>query len=133
MSNGGMQSGGIGGGSSLAGDAGLVDFQDRIILLAIQIACEGDQIGSLIVDKVCSDIVAQRVVEAHHRHNKSAEQTIEGLKYIYMTQTGGGGGGMGKGSMRGGIGQTQGQMGGGMGQGQSSMGQMGGFGQRSWN
>ncbi len=148
MSNGGMQSGGMGDGRV---DAELVDFQDRIILIATQMACQGDQIGGLIVDKVCSDIVAQRVVEAHHRHNKSVEQTMEGLKYIYTTlggermgQSGGGGGGMGQGSMRGGMGkgqgsmgggmgQGQGQMGGGMGQGKGAMGQTGGFGRGSWS
>ena len=67
----------------------LVDFQDRIILLAVQIAVAGDGkhdiMGSIIIDKICADAVAQRVVEAYHRQNKSAEQTIESLKNLYMT------------------------------------------------
>jgi hypothetical protein len=61
----------------------LDEFQDLIILSAAQIASDGEQgIGSLIIDKVCADAVAQRVVEAYHRQNKTVEQTIEGLKLL---------------------------------------------------
>ena len=61
----------------------LHEFQDLIILHAAQIASDGEQgIGSLIIDKVCADAVAQRVVEAYHRQNKTVEQTIEGLKLL---------------------------------------------------
>lgn len=61
----------------------LNEFQDLIILHAAQIASDGEQgIGSLIIDKVCADAVAQRVVEAYHRQNKTVEQTIEGLKLL---------------------------------------------------
>eukprot|EP00984_Skeletonema_dohrnii_P031983 scaffold25279_cov72-Skeletonema_dohrnii-CCMP3373.AAC.1 len=116
-SAGGIKSSGGGGGMV---DPGLVDFQDRVILIATQIACDGNQdVGSLLVEKACADKAGKRVVEAYYRQNKSAEQTIEVLKSLYMS----GGGGMGQGSM--------GQMGGGMGgMGQGSigggMGQMGG-------
>ena len=61
----------------------LDEFQDLIILHAAQIASDGEQgVGSLIIDKVCADAVAQRVVEAYHRQNKTVEQTIEGLKLL---------------------------------------------------
>lgn len=62
----------------------LVDFQDRIILLATK--DDGEQgIGRLIVDKVCADAVARRVVEAFHRQNKSVDEAIQGLKDLYAS------------------------------------------------
>jgi hypothetical protein len=59
----------------------LVDFQDRIILLATK----EQGIGRLIVDKVCADAVARRVVEAFHRQNKSVDEAIQGLKDLYAS------------------------------------------------
>ena len=62
----------------------LVDFQDCIILEATKIAIDGDQdAGNLIIDKVCNDTCAQRVVGAHHRQNKSVEDVMQGLKALY--------------------------------------------------
>ena len=64
----------------------LVDFQDRIILLALAMAKDGEhRIGHLIVDKVCADAVAQRVVEAYHRQHKSVDEAIQGLKDLYAS------------------------------------------------
>ena len=69
---------------AVAEESSLAHFQDRIILLAAQIASDGEQgTGSLIIDKVCADAVAKRVVEAYHRQNKTVEQTIDGLNVIY--------------------------------------------------
>eukprot|EP00986_Skeletonema_menzelii_P009170 scaffold4092_cov150-Skeletonema_menzelii.AAC.5 len=70
--------------AAAAEESSLADFQDRIILLAAKIASDGEQgIGSLIIDKVCADAVAQRVVEAYHRQNKTVQQTIDGLNVLY--------------------------------------------------
>ena len=64
----------------------LVDFQDRIILLATEMAKDGEQgIGRLIVNKVCADAVARRVVEAFHRQKKSVDEAIQGLKDLYAS------------------------------------------------
>jgi len=64
----------------------LVDFQDRIILLATEMAKDDEQgIGRLIVDKVCADAVARRVVEAYHRQNNSVDEAIQGLKDLYAS------------------------------------------------
>ena len=47
---------------------------------------DGEQdMGRLIVHKVCADAVARRVVEACHRQNKSVHEAIQGLKDLYVS------------------------------------------------
>ena len=66
----------------------LVQFRDDIILLAVEMASDGEQdMGRLIVHKVCADSVAQQVVETYHRQNKSVEEAIQGLKDLYITSS----------------------------------------------
>eukprot|EP00985_Skeletonema_marinoi_P030038 scaffold30158_cov185-Skeletonema_marinoi.AAC.2 len=72
----------------------LVDLQDRIILLAARIAGDGKQdMGRLIIDKICTDAIAQRLLLTNSKavyHNVDSypgKLFLEGAEHLRTLNT----------------------------------------------